>query len=95
MDKETNKNNQVIPNRSDLFSKQIKAGKRVYYFDVKSTIGADYYLTISETKRTQSDGGLENIERHKIFLYKEDFEKFTSALEEAVSYIKELQQKTN
>ncbi|HAI82411.1 MAG TPA: DNA-binding protein, partial [Chitinophagaceae bacterium] len=68
------------------YSKRIRAGKRrTYFFDVKATRGNDYYLTITESrKRFDSDG----YDRHKVFLYKEDFNKFLKALNEAVAYVK-------
>jgi hypothetical protein len=69
-----------------VYSKRIRAGKRrTYFFDVKATRGNDYYLTITESrKRFDSDG----YDRHKVFLYKEDFNKFLKALNEAVAYVK-------
>ena len=76
-------------NRGDLFSKPVRAGKRTYFFDVKSTRGNDYYLTITESKKRFGDDGKFFYEKHKIFLYKEDFEKFTDGLNEAVTHIRE------
>ena len=69
-----------------VYSKRIRAGKRrTYFFDVRETRGSDYYLTITESrKRFDSDG----YDRHKIFLYKEDFNKFIKGLNEAVDYVK-------
>jgi hypothetical protein len=75
--------------RGDLFSKPVRAGKRTYFFDVKSTKGNDYYLTITESKKRFGDDGKFFYEKHKIFLYKEDFEKFIEGLNEAVDHIKE------
>ncbi|MBX3163794.1 MAG: PUR family DNA/RNA-binding protein [Bacteroidetes bacterium] len=75
--------------RGDLFSKSVRAGKRTYFFDVKSTRGNDYYLTITESKKRFSDDGKFTYEKHKIFLYKEDFEKFMEGLNEAVEHIKD------
>ncbi len=69
----------------EIFSKKIRAGKRTYFFDVKSTRGKDYFLTITESKKSFEDG---NYVKHKIFLYKEDFNKFVEALNETVQYIK-------
>ena len=70
--------------REEVFSKRVLAGKRTYFFDVKATkSGKDYYLTITESKRV----GEEEWEKHKIFLYKEDFEKFKDALIETVDHI--------
>ncbi len=74
--------------REDLFSKAVKAGKRTYFFDVKSTRGNDYYLTITESKKRFGDDGKFTYEKHKIFLYKEDFEKFMEGLNESVDIIK-------
>ena len=70
-----------------VYSKRIRAGKRrTYFFDVRATRGNDYFLTITESrKRFDEDGGYD---RHKIFLYKEDFNKFIKALTEAVDYVK-------
>jgi hypothetical protein len=75
--------------REDLFSKAVKAGKRTYFFDVKSTKGNDYYLTITESKKRFGTDGKFTYEKHKIFLYKEDFAKFMEGLNEAVDIIKE------
>jgi len=69
-----------------VYSKRIRAGKRrTYFFDVRATRGNDYYLTITESRTTVDDNGYD---RHKIFLYKEDFNKFIKALNEAVDYVK-------
>jgi hypothetical protein len=69
-----------------VYSKRIKAGKRrTYFFDVRATRANDYYLTITESRKRFNDGGYD---RHKLFLYKEDFNKFTKALNEAVDYVK-------
>lgn len=75
--------------RGDLFSKSVRAGKRTYFFDVKSTRGNDYYLTITESKKRFGTDGKFTYEKHKIFLYKEDFEKFIEGLNEAIHHIKE------
>jgi hypothetical protein len=75
--------------RGDLFSKSVRAGKRTYFFDVKSTRGNDYYLTITESKKRFGTDGKFTYEKHKIFLYKEDFEKFIEGLDEAVNHIRE------
>jgi hypothetical protein len=75
--------------RGDLFSKSVRAGKRTYFFDVKSTRGNDYYLTITESKKRFGQDGKFFYEKHKIFLYKEDFEKFVEGLNEAVQHIRE------
>lgn len=69
-----------------IYSKRIRAGKRrTYFFDVKATRANDYYLTITESRKRFNDNGYD---RHKIFLYKEDFNKFIKALGEAVDYVK-------
>jgi len=72
----------------DVYSKPVRAGKRTYFFDVKATKGNDYYLTITESKRRVDSNGNFAYDKHKIFLYKEDFEKFAEGLEEVVNYIK-------
>ncbi|MDR1226139.1 MAG: PUR family DNA/RNA-binding protein [Prevotellaceae bacterium] len=76
-------------NDSDLFSKPVKAGKRTYFFDVKATRDNDYYLTITESRRRVDRDGKFTYDKHKIFLYKEDFEKFADGMKEAVDYIKQ------
>ena len=69
-----------------IFSKRIRAGKRrTYFFDVRTTRGNDYYLTITESRKRFDDNGYD---RHKVFLYKEDFNKFIKALTEVVDYVK-------
>ena len=73
----------------DVFSKPVRAGKRTYFFDVKATKGRkDFYLTITESKRRTNPDGSFNYDKHKIFLYKEDFEKFAEGLEDAVAFIR-------
>ena len=72
----------------DIYSKPVRAGKRTYFFDVKATKGNDYYLTITESKRKVDNNGHFAYDKHKIFLYKEDFEKFAEGLEEVIQYIK-------
>ena len=74
--------------REEVYSKAVKAGKRPYFFDVKATRNNDYYLTITESKKRFDDGGNASFEKHKIFLYKEDFEKFAEGLEETVAVVK-------
>ncbi|MCW3102366.1 MAG: hypothetical protein JWO09_806 [Bacteroidetes bacterium] len=76
--------------REEIFSKSVRAGKRTYFFDVKSTKGNDYYLTITESKKRFGDDGKFFYEKHKLFLYKEDFEKFAEGLNEAVAHIKSI-----
>jgi hypothetical protein len=71
--------------RQEIFSKKIRAGKRTYFFDVKSTKGNDYFITITESKKRFEDG---SFVKHKIFLYKEDFNKFMEALGETINHVK-------
>ncbi len=72
--------------QESIYSKRIRAGKRrTYFFDVRATKGNDYYLTITESRKRFEDNAYD---RHKIFLYKEDFNKFVKALNEAVDYVK-------
>jgi len=75
--------------REEVFSKKVRAGKRTYFFDVKATRSNDYYVTITESKKRLEDGVFI---KHKIFLYKEDFEKFAEGLKETVEYIKDHQE---
>lgn len=75
--------------RGEIFSKAVRAGKRTYFFDVKATISDEYYLTITESKRRfNNDQGKFFYEKHKLFLYKEDFQKFTEGLSDVIDYIK-------
>lgn len=74
-------------NREEIFSRKVKAGKRTYFFDVKSTRANDFYLTITESKR-KMDGDSFTYEKHKLFLYKEDFFKFVEALNQTVDHVK-------
>ena len=77
--------------REEIFSERVRAGKRTYFFDVKATRAEDYYLTITESKRRfNNDSQKFYFEKHKLFLYKEDFEKFSDGLVDAISKIKEL-----
>ena len=71
--------------RQEIFSKKIRAGKRTYFFDVKSTKGNDYFITITESKKKFEDG---SFVKHKIFLYKEDFNKFAEALGDTINHVK-------
>ena len=76
-------------NGDDVFSKPVRAGKRTYFFDVKATKSNDYYLTITESKRRVEKDGRFVYDKHKIFLYKEVFIKFTEGLEEVIKFIKD------
>jgi hypothetical protein len=71
----------------DIFSKVIRAGRRTYFFDVRSTKADDYYLTITESKKFTNEDGSFFYRKHKIYLYKEDFENFKEALDETTNFI--------
>lgn len=73
--------------KDEIFTKAVRAGKRTYFFDVKATRKEDYYLTITESKKRLGKEGKVFYEKHKIFLYKEDFEKFTEGLRSAIDFI--------
>lgn len=73
--------------KEEIFTKVVRAGKRTYFFDVKATRKDDYYLTITESKKRLGKEGKVFYEKHKIFLYKEDFDKFSEGLKDAVTYI--------
>lgn len=86
MSYENNKNYEEKRNTEVAFSKKIKAGKRrTYFFDVRETRGSDYFITITESKKRFNDDGYD---RHKMFLYKEDFNKFLAALTETIDFVK-------
>lgn len=74
--------------RDRIYSKRVRAGKRTYFFDVRTTRAKDYYLTITESRRFQRDGDFV-YEKSKMFIYKEDFEKFVDALQGTVDHIKQ------
>lgn len=80
---EENKENE----KNEIFSQRVRAGKRTYFFDIKSTKANDYYLTITESKRRYKEDGY-YYEKHKIFLYKEDFDKFLEALQGTINHVK-------
>lgn len=85
--KETIDGNDERSTREEIFTKIVRAGKRTYFFDVKATRKDDYYLTITESKKRLGKEGKVFYEKHKIFLYKEDFEKFADGLRDAVAFI--------
>lgn len=86
MEYDNNKNLEERHNTESIFSKRIKAGKRrTYFFDVRETRGNDYFITITESKKRFNDDGYD---RHKMFIYKEDFNKFITALTETADYVK-------
>lgn len=80
--------------RDEIHSKVVRAGKRTYFLDVKCTRNDEYYLTITESKKFQDEKGDFRYEKHKIFLYQEDFEKFSEALSEITEFIRTKQENT-
>ena len=74
--------------REEIHSKAVRAGKRTYFFDVKATRRNDYYLTITESKKRFNRDGKFFYEKHKLFLYKEDFDKFADSLSEVIEFIR-------
>ena len=74
--------------REEIFSKVLRAGRRTYFFDVRTTRGGDYYVTITESKKVFNDEGF-YYQKHKIFLYKEDFNKFQDAMNGTLDHVKE------
>lgn len=73
--------------QEEIYTKVVRAGKRTYFFDVKATRKEDYYLTITESKKRLGKEGKFFYEKHKIFLYKEDFDKFADGFKDAVDFI--------
>ena len=73
--------------RDEIFSKKVKAGKRTYFFDIKSTRANDYYITITESKKFTEEDGSFHFKKHKIYLYKEDFAAFREILDEMVDFV--------
>ena len=73
--------------REEIFSKVLTAGRRTYFFDVRSTKAGDYYLTLTESKKFTNDDGSFHYKKHKIYLYKEDFKEFSEILNEMTDYI--------
>lgn len=78
--------------REEIYSVSVRAGKRTYFFDVKSTRREEFYLTITESKKRFEQDGTFHFEKHKIFLYREDFEKFMDGLREVITFIDQNQQ---
>ncbi len=76
-----------MEDREQIYSNRVRAGKRTYFFDVRATRANDYYLTITESRRHPQGEGF-TYEKHKIFLYKEDFDKFVEALSNTVDHVK-------
>ena len=86
---EPNKKAQNEAESDILFSKAVKAGQRIYYLDVRKARNNDLYLCITESKRRQNEGEeMPSFEKHKVFLYKEDFAHFTEGLEDVIAYVK-------
>ena len=79
--------NQNDYNAEEIFSKALRAGRRTYFFDVRETKAGDYYLTITESKKFTNDDGTFYFKKHKIYLYKEDFENFSNVLGEMTKFI--------
>tara|TARA_B100001758_G_C17818601_1_gene308172 strand:+ start:91 stop:507 length:417 start_codon:yes stop_codon:yes gene_type:complete len=73
--------------REEIFSKSVRAGRRTYFFDVRSTRAEDYYMTITESKRHTKEDGSFYYQKHKIYLYKEDFDSFLESLKEVSDFI--------
>ncbi|MFP2996008.1 PUR family DNA/RNA-binding protein [Spongiivirga sp. MCCC 1A20706] len=76
-----------ILEKEEIFSKVLRAGRRTYFFDVRATRAGDYYLTVTESKKFTNDDGSYHFKKHKIYLYKEDFDSFKEILEEMTQYI--------
>ena len=79
--------NNGFRDREEIFSKVLRAGRRTYFFDVRSTKAGDYYLTLTESKKFTNDDGSFHYKKHKIYLYKEDFSEFSNILNEMTDYI--------
>ena len=90
MEEQDKKDGMVMQDREEIFSKVVRAGKRTYFFDVKATRKDDYYLTITESKKIFDNDGRFHFEKHKLFLYKEDFTKFEEGLMDAIGYIRKV-----
>lgn len=90
MEEFENNGDKVMQDREEIYSKVVRAGKRTYFFDVKATRKDDYYLTITESKKVFDKDGRFHFEKHKLFLYKEDFDKFEDGLADAIGYIRKI-----
>ena len=73
--------------REEIFSKSVRAGRRTYFFDVRATRAEDYYMTITESKKFSNDDGTAHYKKHKIYLYKEDFDEFAESFKEVADFI--------
>lgn len=76
-----------LMDQEEIYSKVLRAGRRTYFFDVRSTKAGDYYLTVTESKKFTHDDGSFHYKKHKIYLYKEDFTAFKEILDEMMAYI--------
>ena len=80
--------------RENIFTKSVRAGKRTYYFDVKETKNGERYVTLTERKRRYNADGSYKVEKHKIFLYREDFEEFADALDDIIEFVQNGQEQS-
>ena len=80
-------NERTSMDQEEIFSKVLRAGRRTYFFDVRSTNAGDYYLTVTESKKFTHDDGTFHYKKHKIYLYKEDFDSFKEIMNEMMDYI--------
>ncbi len=94
MEENGKKEGQERREREEVYSVSVRAGKRTYFFDVKETKKGEYYLTITESRKRFSDEGEPYYEKHKLFLYKEDFDNFAQGFTQSTGYIKEKQPET-
>ena len=78
---------QYTMEQEEIFSKVMRAGRRTYFFDVRATKAGDFYLTITESKKFTNDDGSYHYKKHKIYLYKEDFNEFKDTLDEMINYV--------
>ena len=83
----TTMHNNEMMEKEEIYSKVLRAGRRTYFFDVRATKAGDYYLTITESKKFTNDDGSFHYKKHKIYLYKEDFNEFNSILKEMTDYV--------
>ena len=84
---QTKVSNNLSDNQEEIFSRVLRAGRRTYFFDVRETKASDYYLTITESKKFTNEDGSFHFKKHKIYLYKEDFNEFKAILEEMTDFI--------
>jgi len=82
-----------MSDQNEIYSKVVRAGKRTYFFDIKSKKGNDLYITLTESKKSCGEDGTDNYQKHKIFLYKEDLDKFKEGLDDVLAKIEEIRNK--